>query len=269
MQGKVQPSFPYHAPEVLASLSFPRLNMVGSSGNPIIATLFHLRLRLASIIEQSLPQPMAALLIAILLSLQTPALKPLAKLFQLTGTAHLIVPSGFKVTILAGIVAGSTRWIYKRRDKQLKPLLPAQKREGYWRQWLVTSIVILCIIAYSVLSGAGPAAQRACIMGIILAIAPRFGRAYNIYTAMALAVLIMCIFDPFELWNTGFQLSTIGTLGIVVLTPLYQRLFSPIEHVPFTTIILETVAVTLAAQIATLPIFASTFKQVSIIAAPA
>src|SRR5205085_12650812 len=121
MQGKVQPPFPHHSPEVLGSLSFPRLNVVGSSGNPIIATLFHLRLRLASIIERSLPQPMAALLIAILLSLQTPAMQPLMQAFKITGTAHLIVPSGFKVTILAGFVAGSTGWMYKRRVKQLKP----------------------------------------------------------------------------------------------------------------------------------------------------
>src|SRR6266516_5892347 len=266
MQGKVQPSFPYHAPEVLASLSFPRLNMVGSSGNPIIATLFHLRLRLASIIEQSLPQPMAALLIAILLSLQTPAMQPLTQAFKNTGTAHLIVPSGFKVTILAGIIAGSTSWIYKRRDKQSKPLLPAQRHEGHWRRWLATSLVILSIIGYSILSGAGPAAQRACIMGIILAIAPRFGRVYNIYTAMALAALIMSIFDPFVLWNSGFQLSTLGTLGIVVLTPLFQRLFHPFERLPFAVLLTEIVAVTLSAQIATLPILAFTFSQVSFIA---
>ncbi len=74
IQGKVQPPFPHHSPEVLASLTFPRLTVVGSAGNPIIAAILHLRLSLASIIEQSLPQPMAALLIAILLSLQTPAL---------------------------------------------------------------------------------------------------------------------------------------------------------------------------------------------------
>jgi competence protein ComEC len=74
MQGKLQPPFPNHSPEVLASLSFPRLNVVGSAGNPIIATLLKLRVSLASIIEQSLPQPMSALLIAILLSLQTPTL---------------------------------------------------------------------------------------------------------------------------------------------------------------------------------------------------
>ncbi len=187
-------------------------------------------------------------------------------MFQQTGTAHLIAPSGFKVTILAGLVATSTSWMYKRRVKQPKPLLPAQKREGYWRRWLATSFVILSIVAYSILSGAGPAAQRACIMGIILVLAPRFGRIYNIYTAMALAVLIMCIFDPFTLWNAGFQLSTIGTLGIVVLTPLLQRLFRPIDRLPFAHLVTETVAVTLAAQIATLPIFAFTFTQVSLIA---
>ena len=123
MQGKVQPPFPHHSPEVLASLTFPRLNIVGSAGNPIITALLHLRLALASIITQSLPQPMAALLIAIVLSLQTPAMKPLTQAFISTGTAHLIAPSGFKVTILAGIVAGSTSWIYQRRAKQLKPLL--------------------------------------------------------------------------------------------------------------------------------------------------
>ena len=51
-----------------------------------------------------------------------------------------------------------------------------------------------------------------------------------------------------------------------MLTPLFQRLFRPFEHIPFTTLIFETVAVTLAAQTATLPIFAFTFNQVSIIA---
>ena len=74
MQGKVQPPFPHQSPEVLASLTYPRLNIVGSAGNPIITTLLHLRLALASVITQSLPQPMAALLIAILLSHLPPSL---------------------------------------------------------------------------------------------------------------------------------------------------------------------------------------------------
>ena len=127
MQGKVQPPFPFHSPEVLASMSFPRLNVVGSDGNPIISTLLKLRLALASIIEQSLPQPMAALLIAILLSLQTPTMQPLTQAFKSTGTAHLIAPSGFKVTLLAGIVAGSLGWIHKRRGTAIEAVTPSSK----------------------------------------------------------------------------------------------------------------------------------------------
>ena len=266
LKGQLQPPFPSHSPEMLASMTFPQLAVVGFGGNPIIAALFQLRLKLASVITQSLPQPMAALLVAILLSLRTPALKPLMHAFQVTGTAHLVAPSGFKVTILAGLVAGSTRWFYKRRSNQGKPLLPAQKREGDWRRWLATVLVILSIIGYTVLSGGGPAALRAGIMGILLVIAPRFGRIYNIYTSLALAALVMSMSDVYVLWDTGFQLSTLGTLGIVVLTPLFLRLFRPLERLSFLHPISETIAVTLAAQTATLPIFAFTFDQISLIA---
>ncbi len=266
LQGKVQSPFTHYSPEILASMTLPRLTVIGFGGNPIIAALLHLRLSLATIITQSLPQPMAALLIAIVLSLHTPALNPLLKPFQVTGTAHLIAPSGFKVTILAGLVAGSTRWLYKRRDKQAKPLLPAEKREGNWRRWIATALVILSIIAYTFLSGGEPAAVRAGIMGILLVIAPRFGRIYNIYTALALSALVMSMLNVFVLWDTGFQLSTLGTLGIVVLTPLFLRLFRPIERLPFGHPVTETFAVTLAAQVSTLPIFAFSFSQISLIA---
>src|SRR5260370_4828805 len=193
-------------------------------------------------------------------------LGPLIQAFKETGTAHLIAPSGFKVTILAGFVAASTRWFYKRRDNQAKPLLPAQKREDNWRRWLAASLVILVIIVYTFLSGGGPAALRAGIMGILLVIAPRFGRIYNIYTALALSALIMSMFNVFVLWDAGFQLSFLGTLGIVMLTPLFLRMFRPFERLPFGHSMAETIAVTLAAQTSTLPIFAFTFNQVSLIA---
>src|SRR5260221_3801716 len=80
LQGKVQAPFSHHSPEVLASMTFPLLSVTGSGGNPILAALFHLRIALAIIITQSLPQPLATLLIAILLSLHVDfrfALEPL------------------------------------------------------------------------------------------------------------------------------------------------------------------------------------------------
>src|SRR5437588_7704250 len=265
LQGKLEPPTPYNSPGVFASMAFPRVSVKSSGGNPIIAALYHLRATLATLISQSLPQPEAALLIAILLSLRTPALKPLIPFFNETGTAHLIAPSGFKVTILAGLVFASTRWLYEKPGTQKIRMLPAHKR-GNWRRWLATAVTISSIAAYTLLNGAGPAALRAGMMGILLVLAPRLGRIYNIYTGLALAALLMSLFDPFVPWDAGFQLSFLGTLGIVLLTPSFQRLLHPIARLPLGHFIIEINAMTLAAQIATLPILPLNFNQISFIA---
>jgi len=67
------------------------------------------------------------------------------------------------------------------------------------------------------------------------------------------------------LWDVGFQLSFLGTLGIVLFTPHVQHWLSPIERLPFGRVISENIAVTLAAQVATLPIMAIAFENVSLI----
>ncbi|HEV2661713.1 MAG TPA: ComEC/Rec2 family competence protein, partial [Ktedonobacteraceae bacterium] len=255
---------PDSPPRIAASMFFPRVVVMGTGGNPIIGALYQLRAMLANIIAQTLPQPLAALLIALLLSEHTPALKPLIPAFNETGTAHLIAPSGFKVTILAGIVESNTAWLYKKKSAQGK-LLPAQRRGG-WRRWLATALVVTSIVIYTLLSGAGPAAVRAGIMGTLAVIAPPIGRRYNRYTALAAAALLMSALDPLVLWDVGFQLSFLGTLGIVLLTPLFQRLLHPLERIPFSHYPIELFAVTLAAETATLPIIALNFQVLSFVA---
>src|SRR5207249_2787997 len=158
LQGKLQPSPPYSTPDIFASMAFPRVGVKSAGGNPIIAAHYHLRATMPTIISQSLPQSEAALLIATLLSLHTPALKPLIPFFNKTGTAHLIAPSGFKVTILAGLVVASTRWLHEKPGKQKIPMLPAQKFRANRRRWLATALTISSIAAYTILNGAGPAA---------------------------------------------------------------------------------------------------------------
>ena len=69
LKGKLSAPPPHSTPDIFASMAFPGLAVDASGGNPIIAALFQLRITFATIIMQSLPQPMAALLIAILLSL--------------------------------------------------------------------------------------------------------------------------------------------------------------------------------------------------------
>jgi competence protein ComEC len=262
LQGKLQSPTPTSPKNVIASMGFPRIHVSATGGNAIFAWIYHLRNQLATLIEQALPEPEAAILIAIFLGLRTPALHPLAIAFNVTGTAHLIVPSGFKVTILSGLVSRSTQYLSPKHTGPF-PLTPLHKS---WRDWIRITLVLLSIALYTVLSGAGPAALRAGIMGGLSAITPGLGRKYNVYTGLAGAAILMSCIDPFVLWDVGFLLSFLGTLGIVLLTPYIQRLLQPIAKLPAGPLIVEMAAVTLAAQIATLPIFAVAFQQVSLIA---
>jgi competence protein ComEC len=78
-------------------------------GNPVFAWLFQLRVMLAQAIQHALPEPEAALLIGILLGLKTPTLRARLPLFTATGTIHLVVPAGLKVSVLATIASTALR----------------------------------------------------------------------------------------------------------------------------------------------------------------
>ena len=260
LQGTLQAPQTHSSIETVASMAFPLITVDQNQGNPILAFFYHLRLLLANVIAQTLPQPEAALLIALALSLRTPALQ-LTTIFNAIGCAHLIAPSGYKVTVFTGLIAASIKPFFGKSKG--KRLLPAQLRR---QQWTITAIVAISVVVYTLLSGAVPAAIRAGIMGVMLVIATPLGRRYNVYTALAAVALLLSVLDPFVLWDIGFQLSFLGTLGIVLLTPYFQRLLTPLSHLPFGHTLIEIIAVTLAAQVATLPLIAVTFQTISFIA---
>lgn len=69
LQGKLQVPPPHATPDIFASMIFPRISVRGTGGNAMIAALYHLRVTLSTIMSQSLPQPEAALLTAIVVGL--------------------------------------------------------------------------------------------------------------------------------------------------------------------------------------------------------
>ena len=267
VNGTLQIASVRHTPGVFTSMTFPRINVL-NKGNTPLTYLYHLRVQCATLLSQLFPQTQAALLIALFLSLHTPALSSVSQDFNVTGTSHLLAPSGFKVTIIAGLVEVATRWLYaERRSRTFSPL-PAQRRRS-WRGLLSTILTLLAILLYTAFNGFVPAAVRAGLMGCVLRIGRRIERPYNVYNALALAALVITLSDPFALWDVGFLLSFLGTLGIILLTPFFQRLLHPLSYIPLGHQLIDITAVTLAAQTATFPIIAIVFDNISFIAVPA
>ncbi len=247
VSGVLSPT-PAHAPPGIdASLGAATVVVVQSGGgNPLWAALAHLRLSLAGAIAASMPAPEAALLIGILLGLKTPVLRERLALFTRTGTIHLVVTSGLKVTLVAGIVAALVRRLPRGAQMALS---------------------LTAITLYVTLSGAGPAALRAGIMGAILVLARALRRDYDVFSALALAALIMTAVTPAILWDVGFQLSAAGTLGIALWGPRFGApLVRWLGRVRGGATLAEVLATTIAAQLATLPLVALNFGIVSLVA---
>ena len=249
--GKLDPLGPgFVSPGVVAQVVSARVTVSQrGGGNPLLAFLYNLRLQLAQALQRSLPEPEAALLIGILLGLKTPVLRARLPLFTATGTIHLVVPAGLKVSLLATLASDTLR------------------RLGRWPR---VAGSILAVGVYAALGGSGPPAVRAAIMGTLLVLAPALGRGYNVFTSLSLAMLVMTAVEPLLIYDAGFQLTTLATLGLPLFVPPIQARLTPLMRglriVPLPELVAELLAVTLAAQVATLPVLALTFHQISFVA---
>src|SRR5579883_2159900 len=97
-------------PGIDADLGAARVDVLAhGGGNPILGAIYQLRAALANALQRALPAPEAALIIGILLGLKTPVLRARLPLFVRTGTIHLVVTSGLKVTLVGEIAARLAR----------------------------------------------------------------------------------------------------------------------------------------------------------------
>jgi competence protein ComEC len=110
---------------------------------------------------------------------------------------------------------------------------------------------------YVLLSGSGPAALRSALMAGAALLAATRGRRTAPLPMLALAAAVMLAVSPAVARDVGFQLSFLGTLGIVLFArPLAARLPGP-------RMLADALAMTVAAQAATVPVMAGSFGVLS------
>ena len=101
-------------------------------------------------------------------------------------------------------------------------------------------------------------------MASLILIARATGRTYMILRALMIAGLIMLLINPYLLaFDTGFQLSFVATLGLILIAPLIEE---RLHLIPSTLQIREFFTATLATQIIVLPLLVFQIGQFSLIA---
>ncbi|MBO1346863.1 MAG: ComEC/Rec2 family competence protein [Hormoscilla sp. GUM202] len=153
------------------------------------------------------------------------------------GLAHVLAASGFHVSLLLFLVLTLTRRL---------------SVQGQF------TFGLAALIIYVGLTGFQPSVLRAAVMGFGALLALLTDRKVKPLGSLLLAAVLLLAIDPQWIWNLGFQLSFLATLGLVVTVPgLVQRL----DWLP--PAIASTIAVPLAASIWTLPLLLYSFGKVS------
>ncbi len=171
------------------------------------------------------------------------------KSFQRSGVTHVLAISGQHVVILAAVIYFAIR----------RFAILAGLRAG---------VTMGLIWLYILIAGAPPSAIRAGVASTFVLAAPLLGRQVSALHFMTTMLALVLAHNPQLIYSTGFQLSVAAVFGILLLTKPLKSLVERTLLRPFAKPpqhISNLISVSLAAQIATSPIVAATFDQVSVV----
>lgn len=240
---------------------YPKVVLLGEgSGNAALRGIYAFRHRLERALTASLPGEQAALAKAILLGLRGDVSDEMSGAFRRTGTSHVMAISGLHIGLVMALALGIGVAVFGRR-RNVYLLLP-----------------LLAVWGFALLAGLPASAERAAIMATVYLAALALGRQRSVLPALSLAAAVMAGLDPKALKDASFQLSVTAVAGIALLSPGISR---PIwaclgragtasqERIPGLRPMVNGLSVCLAATIATLPLVAFHFHQVSAVGIPA
>ncbi len=226
----------------------PKISQIGAGkGSIFYRAIYFLREKIEGKLTLLLHEPEGGLLHGLLLGGSKQMSQDLQNAFRKAGLSHIVVISGFNITIIL---------------KVFHDLIAR-----FWRR-LAFAGGILAVLVFVVLTGADSAVVRAGIMGGVMILGYQIGRRGSLSIALLLAGVLMILQNPLVLrFDVGFQLSFLAVLGLAFLSPILGKFFEKmwlIHKTPF--IFKEALATTLSAQIFVLPILLFNFKYISLVA---
>lgn len=181
--------------------------------------------------------------LALILGQQQDISQDIIQDYQYSGATHVLSVSGLHV----GFIMLFITFI-------LKPI-PNTKKGSFFK----LACILISLAGFAIISGLSPSVLRSVVMFSFLAIGNHLRRTGNIYHTLLVSILLILLFEPYFLFDVGFQLSYIALFFILWLQPILKNIYKPKNKI--TVYIWEALTVSFAAQIGTLPLCLYYFHQ--------
>lgn len=232
--------------DIFYQMFFPEIEILSEGGGNIIKrSLFTIKRAFLSNVNTVISEPASSLLGGLVVGAKRSLGEELQEDFRKTGIIHIVVLSGYNVTIVAEAIM------------RFFSFLPHIFGIG---------IGSVAIVFFAILTGASATIVRASIMALLVLLARATGRTYAITNALFIAGFFMILHNPKILvFDSSFQLSFMATLGLIYLAPKIEQYF---KLVPTKWQLREFATATVATQLFVLPMILYKMGDLSLVALP-
>ncbi|MFW6269213.1 MAG: DNA internalization-related competence protein ComEC/Rec2 [Bacillota bacterium] len=208
------------------------INITGSKDYKLKNNLIQFKTKLIELINNSIKNPENRVIKAILLGERENLPKIWNRLFTRAGANHLLAISGLHVGFITLI------FVYIFR------IIPVNT-------FLTNIIISIFLLIYIIITGGSASVLRASILSILFLWAPFFKKEGDLFNILGICILINLIINPYSLFTVSLQLS----YGVLIVIVLWTEIFAYYTW--------KVIAVSLAAQLGSIPVAAYYFNQIT------
>lgn len=214
----------------------------GVGGNVVQRKLYDLKHAFVDSLGQSIEEPEASLVAGMLVGAKQSLGERLLELLRNAGIVHIIVLSGYNLTIVAEVIMRMTAWLPRM---------------------VSFAAGSVSIVLFALLAGAGATVVRASIMALLVVLARALGRPADLVRGLLVAGVLMVAHRPhIFLYDLSFQLSFLATLGLILLAPHVER---RISWIPERWGLRAIIAATISAELFVLPLLLFSIGNASVV----
>jgi len=194
-------------------------------------------------VRKVIPEPQASLGIGFLTGQKSALPSDLADALKIAGLTHIVVASGYNLTILVRMAR--------------KLLLKISK-------YLSAVSAGVMILAFMMVTGLSPSMTRAGLVSGMSLLSWYYGHAFHPLVLLPVAAAVTVIFQPSYVWgDLGWQLSFVAFAGVMIVAPLLHAYFFGVTE---PSLVRQLLGETIAAHLVTIPIIALGFGTISNVA---
>jgi competence protein ComEC len=198
-------------------------------------------------VRKGIPEPQVSLGLGYLVGQKTALPPDLQEKIKIVGLTHVVVASGYNLTIL---------------------VVFARKMFMGISKYIATLASGLMIVCFMMITGLSPSMTRAGFVAGLGLLVWYYGRKMHPFVLLSFAAAFTILINPSYIWgDLGWYLSFGSFIGVIVLSPLIHNYFWGRKNEP--GLLRGLTVETLSAQILTMPIILLSFGQYSIYALPA